>query len=160
MRNNKALAAILSAGLAAAGIIGTTPVMAAKVAPSATDTAPIVIAGVEEDAEVYAYQVVEGVYNKYGLLKYQQTAESKAVRELADIEKISDLDVTTLAKWAYTLDAEDMLKLTYDENTKTFSTDQALAGSYIVIVRKNYDDTKENLAPHSYRPHYMAYLYR
>ena len=161
MRNNKALAAILSAGLAAAGIIGTTPVMAAKVAPSATDTAPIVIAGVEEDAEVYAYQVVEGVYNTYGLLKYQQTAESKAVRELADIEKISDLDVTTLAKWAYTLDAEDMLKLTYDENTKTFSTDQALAGSYIVIVRKNYDDTKENEhgsteATYVYNPMYVS----
>lgn len=161
MHYRKMLAKSLAAGLAIAGMMSTVPALAADAVPSAADTAPIVIAGVEEDAEVYAYQVVEATYNKFGLTGYKQTDESKAVRELADIENISDLDVTTLAKWAYTLDEADMLKLDYDETTKTFSTTQALAGSYIVIVRKNYDDTKDapgksTEATYVYNPMYVS----
>lgn len=164
MLNKKALARRFTVGLAATAattILSVMPAMAADNIPSSADTAPIVITGVEEDAEVYAYQVVEGVYNDFGLVGYQQTAESKAVRELADIEHISDLDVTTLAKWAYTLEDGKMIHLTYDKSAGTFSTTKALAGSYIVIVKKNYDDTKDapgesKEATYVYNPMYVS----
>ncbi len=119
----------------------TTPVNTGK--PSADDRAMLVVSGVEADAEVYGIQVVKARYNNYGLVEYLQTADSKAVWKIEDIENITDEDVTKLAKWAYTLDADKLVKFDYDETNKNFVTNKAEAGSYLVFVRKNYDDTAE-----------------
>ena len=161
MHKRKALAGSLAMAFTLASMMISAVPAAAATIPSSTDTAPIQVAGVEEDAEVYAYQVVEATYNDYGLLGYRQTEESKKIRELTDLEKISDADVTTLAKWVYTKEESELLHLSYDAESKTFKTTEALAGSYIVIVRKNYDDTKENEhgsleATYVYNPMYVS----
>lgn len=127
------------------------------VAPSANDRASIVVKNVEADATVKAYQVVEGVYNSQGIIRFEQTAASKSVQKIEDIEKIKDTDVTKLSRWLYGgadgIKEEDVLTLEYDKANKTYFTNKAEAGSYIVIVEASD-------ASYIYNPMYVSNDYK
>lgn len=143
---SKAMVAIMLA----TAVLGTGVACAAPVAPSAADTATIKVKGIEADSTVTGYQVAEAVYNQYGLIEYQTVAGVSIV----DIENPTEAEVTSLAKQIYTdkLTTLDFVELVYDSVTQTYSSSDAEAGSYIVLVENTTGE-------YVYNPVYVSNAY-
>lgn len=116
--------------------------------PSAADRSSIAIYDVEEGATVRAYHIIEATYNTYGLTGYRQL---EAAAKVSPITKNTDAKGTVLydnptyeniAKLAQAIHTNaggikselEPLTLTWDAAAKAYVTDQAKAGSYLVLV--------------------------
>lgn len=148
----KNLKSILGVAILSTALISSyVPAFAAV--PAATDTTTITVEGVESGSTVKAYKIVDATYGAEGLTGYAQTTASKAVSVIADLEHPTIANVTDITKAinAGTLSPAE-LTLTYDSATGNYVSNNAEAGSYIVLV------TSENKGV-VYNPMYVSNSY-
>ena len=119
-----------------------------------------------DDVKIYAYHIIEGNYNKYGFLGWTETAGVTAAGvQLASFDKtennvaqiviedndpesptynkkkiVTSKNVTDLASAIVSnkdvASAFEKVELTWNENLNCYATDNAEAGSYLVLVEK------------------------
>lgn len=137
--------------------------------PSAADRASIRVYGIEENAEVYAYHLIEANYNKNGFIGWTQT---KASRKISKLSSFSSTDENVSQVVAIVTDPDysqngqsipnpdynkgliiteknisdiskaivknrnllEKIKLDFDSETKCYKSDEAEAGTYLVLV--------------------------
>lgn len=134
--------------------------------PSAADTAEINIYGVGEGAAVRAYHIVEATYNDYGLTGYRQLDAAAAVSKITKntdakgtvlyddptYENISALTQAIQADTGGIQNKLEAITLTWDAEKEAYVTEEAKAGSYLVLVEHETEG-------YVYNPMYVSNSY-
>jgi LPXTG-motif cell wall-anchored protein len=140
--------------------------------PDSTDRASIKVYGIDDtQATVVAYHVIEANYNQYGLTGYTQTAATYNVSDATKIKGfdkvtsnvmnvltvnndktsvlynggniITEENISSIASAIISGKSNpESITLTYNSTSGAYETDQAKAGTYIVLVRKTSDGAK------------------
>ena len=105
--------------------------------PSGDDKASITVKDVEENATVKAYRVVEPVYTNEGFEKYQKVSNKKVT--IADPVKPTVVEIVNIAKGIAegTITGLTSVTLTRNAQSGDYTTDQAGAGYWVVLVTGN-----------------------
>lgn len=146
MKKIKKIMAMLLAMVMVLGM--TVTAMAAGTKPTANDKKEVTVSGLEEGAEVKAYQIIEGKYNDNGFVGYKWVG---AVKEGADVEfensvvkgLTSDL-ITDLAGKTNTLATP--VEGIVAENQKTVNLNLN-AGTWMIIVTPPTEDADKIYNP-------------
>lgn len=142
--------------------------------PSAADRTSIVIDGVEENCTVVAYHIIKPSYTNYGLARYLQdplttgiTLINKNTDEYGDVlydnpsyENITLLTRAIMSNEKQVKDKLDKIVLTYNSVKKTYETNAAKAGSYLVLVEKeNGNAYNHTISANVYNPMWVSNSY-
>lgn len=105
--------------------------------PSGADKASITVKDVEENATVTAYRVVEPVYTDEGFEKYQKVSNNKVT--IANPVQPTVEEIVNIAKGIAdgTISGLTFVTLTRNAQSGDYTTDQAGAGYWVVLVTGN-----------------------
>ncbi len=134
----KTMAAVIAAGaMAVAPVAGTINfgAMTAMAAPTADDKGTISVSGVGTGATVNAYQIVKAKYSDAGFEKWEYNGTA-----LANADGTYTPTVTEMATLVAAIKADTQhttytkVELTYNQTSQKYTSSQAPAGEYVVLV--------------------------
>ncbi|MCQ2512138.1 MAG: isopeptide-forming domain-containing fimbrial protein [Lachnospiraceae bacterium] len=126
MKTKKLLAFLLSLAMVLA--MGFTT-FAASAVPSSDDVADVTIKGVEANATVTLYKIVEPVYNSAGLEKYQPVVTGS----IADVKVPTTAEIAALAQSATSI-GSPLLPIATVASGNDYVAKDLGAGMYLVLV--------------------------